>query len=132
MHRRHFITHLAKTLPITPLIAPALLASTSRPLATPEPTCPWHPLDPNFEALAEWEGQPRTLITESSDPLARRILTAARSGSPLTITYRGEPRTITPLHLFEVDDFPATYCTAYCHLRQAGRTFRLDRMEVNS
>lgn len=81
---------------------------------------------------AGWHTLPRRPVTAATDPAAVAILDAIRRGHPVTLAYSGGStpgarRTLTPALLFTLDGFPHTYLTAYCHSRQATRTFRLDR-----
>jgi predicted DNA-binding transcriptional regulator YafY len=65
---------------------------------------------------------------------------AIQQEATLTMVYHGgtdpgHPRNITPaliFHKISGDEVPPLYLLAWCHLRNAHRTFRLDRIELQS
>ena len=84
----------------------------------------------------EWRARPRYPITVPRDRVERILLGAQEDGCAVLITYAGgsEPgslRAIHPALLFtfsrDVRSWPR-YVLAFCHLRQAPRTFRIDRI----
>jgi len=87
------------------------------------------------EWLQRWQVAPRLPITTSSEPHLRRWLKAIRSGRVVSVRYfggdtPGAVRRISPSALFQVEDFPGVYLSAYCHKRQKPRTFRCDALEL--
>lgn len=42
----------------------------------------------------------------------------------------GKLRTISPAALFMVKDMPQAYMLAYCHTRQANRTFLVEKVDL--
>lgn len=130
MNRRHLLSVLARALPLAPLAAQPILAAATRSSSDPDSGLPWQPDDVRDPYLGDWEDAARTLLTRPEDRLQARLLSAARRQEKLAIRYHGTLRDVTPLHLFRADGYDRTYCTAYCHTRNAGRTFRLDRIEL--
>ncbi|MDA8217889.1 MAG: exonuclease domain-containing protein [Dehalococcoidales bacterium] len=68
---------------------------------------------------------------EQTVPLPPDMAQVIRAGRPLHLTYlagdgRCSRRTVQPLHVLDSDG--ALYLVAFCTLRQAERTFRLDRI----
>lgn len=109
--------------------------------------------------IAEWLRIPQQPLLELSEVPTTDRETASvlfhhiHKGTRISITYHGgtEPntkRSITPVLLFQkianpyalvnyptpfdpsMIEVPPTYLLAYCHLRKATRTFRLDRIEI--
>lgn len=82
--------------------------------------------------LEQWKSAARTELTASDDARERRILEAIREGGNLKIRYwrmgRFKERQVVPQRLFRVEGWPGTYLEAHCQLRDAPRTFALDRM----
>jgi len=84
---------------------------------------------------AWWRNLPRTLLTESDDPFAAKLIQVAAHRGRVRIRYSGgsDPgatRSISPLGVFSVDGYEGIYVTAICHERNAERTFRSDRIEA--
>ena len=70
-------------------------------------------------------------VIESADPLERTLIAHQFANTSLTIHYANSsdgsrtPRSITPILLFEKDDYPdSTYLLAWCHSRKAPRVFK--------
>lgn len=62
-----------------------------------------------------------------ADPNLARLFGAVSSRTPVTLTYRDEPRTVDPYRLeFQRGRW---YLTGYDHLRDEERNYRLDRIE---
>ena len=87
--------------------------------------------------LTIWQADVIIPITEADDDRALMILLAHQHRQQsLEILYHGgtwdkrEPRTITPILLFEKRNFFATYLLAWCHQRQAARTLQLDKITL--
>ncbi len=77
----------------------------------------------------------RIPVTESSDPLARRLLRSAASGGTLAFFYQGGStpgvlRRFKPTELFRLRPGGAIYVRGHCRLRDATRTFRVDRIRL--
>lgn len=80
-----------------------------------------------------WRDLPRTPLAGSDDPVANCLCQAAAARSAVTIIYSGgsqpgSSRRILPLGVFTVDGYSGIYVHAICHLRDAGRTFRVKRI----
>ena len=91
------------------------------------------PYDCSGGAWEWWQDLPRTILTESDDPVVARLILAAERRTKLRVSYRGgsEPcitRTISPVGVFTVEGCAGVYVAAYCHRRRAARTFRVDRI----
>ncbi len=91
-------------------------------------------LDPPDDASWDWWRElPRTPVVTSDDPATDCLCRAARLRREVTILYDGgsEPgagRKISPLGVFQVEGYHGTYIHAFCHLRSAERTFRVERI----
>ena len=73
----------------------------------------------------------------SKNPVTRILDAAAETSTPIRIYYFGgsEPgssRLITPIDLLRAGGQEAEYVRAFCHLRQANRTFRIDLIDIDS
>ncbi len=82
-----------------------------------------------LESFQESYSSPRPHLDWLNLPEA--LQNAIRAKKPVAICYRDargseSQRTITPLEAFDIQG--AVYITAYCHLRQEERNFRLDRI----
>jgi len=115
----------------------ALLGSCAASLAFSKPvTCLIPPAltDPPEDGDWDWwRNQPRTPLTDSDDPFAAAIIRAAAARRELWIVYEGggnpgESRKISPLGVFTVEGRAGTYAEAFCHKREARRTFRVERI----
>ena len=92
-------------------------------------------MDSNNEWLQEWRDADRVTIETSRDPLAKLLLEACRTGDGVDIIYfggstPGASRVIYPHRLFKVKGYNSIYVEAYCRIRKADRTFRLDKIEL--
>jgi DNA polymerase-3 subunit epsilon len=80
--------------------------------------------------LLEAQGGPIFARPPAPPELPASLRAAVQQGRPVRIRYRTmtaeTDRVITPLYASE--QAGATYLVAYCHLREAQRTFRLDRL----
>ena len=102
----------------------ALLAPLLRPAPPPDVIDLDFPLD--------WFRLPRIPVASSTDPAARAVLAAISREERIGFLYHGgrapgARREVAPAILFRLDGFPHCYFTGFCLLRQACRTFRLDR-----
>lgn len=91
------------------------------------------PSEPDW--LREWNGLPRRPVRESSDPIVLACLVAAGQGKALSIYYHGGStpgrlRKLSPELVFQLPGHPPRYVAGYCHLRQAPRIFRIDRISL--
>jgi predicted DNA-binding transcriptional regulator YafY len=89
----------------------------------------------NDDELMDWSKAPRQSIRESSNHVIRSILAAKKNSAPMDIRYMGgsapgEMRRITPVDIFTVKGYSDIYVSAYCHVRNEERTFRLDRLHI--
>jgi len=80
-----------------------------------------------------WRNLPRTALTSSDDPFAAAMIRAAAARRDLWIVYQGgsnpgESRKVTPLGVFTVEGYAGIYVEAFCHKRDARRTFRVERI----
>ncbi len=80
-----------------------------------------------------WRTLPRTPLAWSKDPMTDSLCQAAAWRREVTILYGGgtqpgSSRRIAPLGVFEVEGYRGVYLHAFCHLRQAERTFRIERI----
>jgi len=87
------------------------------------------------EELAKWRSLQRVLITESSDPLIKGLLKAARDRKVIEIIYYGGScpgarRKILPRYLFQLPGNPHIYLKAFCYKRGEERTFRADKIAL--
>lgn len=105
------------------------------PAASPEEseTLPAWPEGPG--ELVRWREAKRSLLATVNTPTLKTLAEAAAAGERLVVRYYGgtqwgAPREITPGALFRVEGFWPTYLEAFCHDRQAMRTFVVERMEV--
>lgn len=129
------ITLLAGILPASLLratpTAPTTVAATPSQSSPRLPPPDLQPLD--AARLSRWQSASRHPVTNSTDPLLARLLTAASAGESLDVlyyggTFPGTVRQVTPLVLFTVDGFSGTYLEARCHWRQEVRTFNTARI----
>lgn len=89
------------------------------------------------QSLEDWKNASRTSISDSRDPLTRRLLDARENGEFVKITYDGgsspgAAREIQPRHLFRVSGYgDAVYMEAFCSFRNEVRVFKLDRISMD-
>ena len=88
---------------------------------------------PNDASWDWWRNLPRTPLARSNDPMTNSLCQAAMRRQEVTILYDGgsQPgvhRRISPLGVFMVEGFAGIYVHAYCHSRQAQRTFRIEHI----
>lgn len=128
--RRSFLALLGVA-PVA-LLAPRALASSSGSTESSRvpPVAPWTD-DP--ELLARWRQAQRRLVLESSDATVSRLLQAIHAGERIDVRYSavsdaGALRALTPGAVFTVEGYPEVYLSAFCHERQAIRTFAVSRM----
>jgi hypothetical protein len=81
--------------------------------------------------LRRWQDAPRIYISDSANPLSRALLQAARSRSAVSVIYYGGStpgarRLVRPHGIFRLPGSDSFYVEAYCELRGAKRTFRLE------
>jgi len=74
-------------------------------------------------------------ITSTADPVLFVLLLHLKQKTSVDIYYakKGEPfskRKITPRRIYEVRFRESPYVDAYCHLKQADRVFRADRIRI--
>ncbi len=103
--------------------------------ASVEAVTPQSPLlDPPDDADWDWWRElPRTPVVMSADRTTGCRCRAARLRREVTIFYEGgsEPgkgRKISPLGVFQAEGYSGTYVHAFCHVRSAERTFRIERI----
>ena len=113
----------------------ALLGSCAAALTFPKPILiPPALKDPPEDGDWDWwRTLPRTPLSDSDDPFAAAIIRAAAARRDLWIVYEGggnpgESRKISPLGVFTVEGRAGTYAEAFCHKREARRTFRVERI----
>jgi predicted DNA-binding transcriptional regulator YafY len=80
-----------------------------------------------------WRDLPRTPLARSDDPMTDSLCHAAAMRRDVTILYDGgsQPgasRRISPLGVFKVEGYLGVYVNAVCHVRNADRTFRVERI----
>jgi predicted DNA-binding transcriptional regulator YafY len=88
------------------------------------------------EWLEQWRDADRVTAETSTDPLAKLLLEARRTGDGVDIIYfggstPGASRVIFPRRLFKVKGYNSIYVEAYCQTRGADRTFRLDKIKLS-
>ena len=82
-----------------------------------------------------WRNLPRTPLACSDDPMTKSLCQTAALRQDVTILYDGgsqpgQSRRISPLGVFTVEGYRGTYVHAFCRLREAERTFRVDRIHA--
>ena len=87
--------------------------------------------------MTDWEDLDRSPVTQTDDPSVRPFLEAISRGDGLSVTYLGgsspgSKRRIRPLAVFTVEGFDSYYLRAYCLERGEERTFRLDKIILQS
>ena len=85
--------------------------------------------------MREWNALPRLPVRESRDSVVLRSLSAASTGKPVSLYYHGGQspgrlRKFSPELVFRLPGHEPIYVTGYCHLRQAPRVFRADRIAL--
>ena len=85
--------------------------------------------------LREWDALPRQPVRESHDLIVLACLAAANEGKALALYYHGgctpgRLRRFSPELVFQLPDHESRYVSGYCHLRQAPRIFRIDRISL--
>lgn len=113
------------------LQACGLFAASARVPASPHPLCCTS--EPDW--LREWNALPRQPVRESRDPTVVACLTAANEGKALPLYYHGGStpgrlRKVSPELVFHLPGHDQRYVAGYCHLRQAPRIFRIDRISL--
>ena len=88
------------------------------------------------EWLEQWRDADRVTAETSTDPRAKLLLEARRTGDGVDIIYfggstPGASRVIFPRRLFKVKGYNSIYVEAYCQTRGADRTFRLDKIKLS-
>lgn len=89
------------------------------------------------EWLERWRRLPRLPLWESADLTLGQLIRAIEHGRSVRVIYEGgstpgEARLFTPELIFRTreDDTAAIYISGWCHVRQAHRTLRLDRLRL--
>lgn len=84
--------------------------------------------------LPDWESRSQQLVTISSNPKVKLLLDAAVNKRKLHIRYSKpagvDERWITPQRVFSKSGEAELYLEAYCHKRQASRTFMIKRIKI--
>ena len=85
--------------------------------------------------MREWNALPRQPVRESRDPIVVACLAAADEGRALALYYHGGSsagrlRKVSPELVFQLPGHAGRYVAGYCHLRQAPRIFRIDRISL--
>ena len=85
--------------------------------------------------LREWADRPRIPVQDANDPLTASLLMHSAEGQPLPLFYfggshPGRLRRFSPDLVFRHERGRHLYVTGYCHLEQAPRILRLDRIEL--
>ena len=86
------------------------------------------------DTLDEWSQSPKVPIAASEDPVVKKLIQAAGASATVDIIYSDgagarNRRSIKPMLVFETEGYPGRYYVrAFCHLRQAERNFRADRI----
>jgi predicted DNA-binding transcriptional regulator YafY len=88
------------------------------------------------DRLRHWRDGHEADLGNSDEWRVRRLIEAAEAEETIDVNYvdgNGEwsHRRIRPIRVFQKDGFSATYVEAYCELRQAKRTFRVDRIWID-
>ena len=83
--------------------------------------------------LREWADLPRIPVHKSRDPVTTMILSHALQGRSLPLYYHGgsQPgrlRRFSPELVFRHERGHHTYVSGFCHLREAPRILRVDRI----
>lgn len=94
--------------------------------------------DEDFERerlLLRWGDQRREPVEETQDPVAGRLLDHAREERALALFYHGgrQPgcmRRFSPRSVFRHRRGDRLYVSGFCHLRQAPRVLRIDRISL--
>ncbi len=85
--------------------------------------------------LEQWQESPRKEISESYDETLQTLIENAQKKQDFALYYHagshpGQLRRVSPLCVFRVECRDFTYLLAHCHLRDAQRTFRVDRLSL--
>jgi hypothetical protein len=91
--------------------------------------------------LQHWRRRPRHPLWEAGHPDVVALIRAAELSLPVRLVYFGGStpglaRWFTPSLVFQVhemeaeDAFAPVYVSGWCHVRQAHRTLRLDRLQL--
>jgi len=88
---------------------------------------------PDNAAWDWWRNLKRIPLTASDDQLTALFIRAAAARRSLWVVYHGgsrsgESRKVSPLGVFGVEGYEGIYVAAFCHERNAERTFRVDRI----
>ncbi|MBE7538081.1 MAG: WYL domain-containing protein [Opitutaceae bacterium] len=127
MHRRSFLNFIG----LVPLAtATCVVANLKATETKPLPIEPWRD---GPDTLERWRRAPRQPVWESDQPELSLLIEALRKNQRVQFSYfggsaLGDPRVVTPGHLYTVAGFPGHYLSGYCHLRDAERTFLVARM----
>ena len=83
--------------------------------------------------LKQWQEAPRKEISESYNETLQALIENCQQKQDFALYYHagshpGQLRRVTPLCVFRVKSGDFTYLLAHCHLRDAQRTFRVDRL----
>ncbi|MFV0416753.1 MAG: WYL domain-containing protein [Chthoniobacterales bacterium] len=87
------------------------------------------------EWLDKWQSAARQPVRSSLDPLINHLLYAAENEQKIAINYEGgshfgETRRISPGLIFRCEGYSGTWVDAYCHTREAQRTFAIERIRL--
>lgn len=120
--RRNFLRHCGLLATVT--AAPPVLGGDKAP-------CLYSSTEPEW--LREWNELPRRPVRESSDAVVGACLDAADRGAPVSLYYHGGSspgrlRKFSPDLVFQIPGHDHDYISGYCHLRQAPRILRADRI----
>lgn len=102
--------------------------------ADPQARCPaFAPDGPDW--LLAWKNLPRHPVTSSDHPLTATLLRAAADGRAVALYYHGgsQPgrlRRFSPELVFRPEGLRHDYVSGFCHLRQAPRVLRVDRIAL--
>lgn len=85
--------------------------------------------------LRKWTDRPRIPVHESDDPVTAKLLNHSVEGRPLPLFYHGGShpgrlRHFSPDLLFRHERGRHTYVSGFCHLQEAPRILRLDRIAL--
>lgn len=104
--------------------------------AVAKPASPAPGFDDDRELwLQEWAELPRIPVHESDDSIVTALLSNALQGRPLPLYYQGgsQPgrlRRFSPELVFRHEHGRHIYVSGFCHLREAPRILRVDRIEL--
>jgi len=110
-----------------------LLCVTPAVAQHPRQTAGFSPAGPDW--LLEWKKLPRHPVGDSDDPLTAALLRAASDGSSVPLFYHGgsQPgrlRRFSPECVFRPEGVRHDYVSGFCHLRNAPRILRVDRIAL--